>query len=49
MHTYMQVISHSDMTTFDGFSITQLAYDGKRDNVMSSLRWSNQQRPPKAW
>jgi hypothetical protein len=45
---YLQVISPSDITTFDGLNITQLAYEGKRENVASSLIWPNQQRPPKA-
>jgi hypothetical protein len=30
---YLQVISPSDITYFNGRSITQLAYDVKRDNV----------------
>jgi hypothetical protein len=46
---FLQVISSSDITTFDGRIITQLAYDGKREELASSLRWPNQQRPPKAW
>jgi hypothetical protein len=46
---YLQLIFPSDITSSDGRSITQLAYDKKRDNIASSLRWPNQQRPPKAW
>jgi hypothetical protein len=46
---YLQAISASDITTFDGNSITQLAHDGKREDVASSIKWPNQQRPPKFW
>jgi hypothetical protein len=46
---YLQTISTSDITTFDGNSITQLAHDDKREDIASSLRWPNQQRPHKAW
>jgi hypothetical protein len=46
---YLQTISTSDTTTFDGNSITQRARNGKLEDITSALRWPNQQRPPKAW
>jgi hypothetical protein len=46
---YLQTISILDISTFDGNSITQHAHNVKREDIVSSLRWPNQQRPPKAW
>jgi hypothetical protein len=46
---FLQVISPSDITTFDGKMITQVAYDELRDPVESKILWPNQQGPPKSW
>jgi hypothetical protein len=46
---YLQKNSISDISTFDGNSITQHAHDGKREDITSSLMWTNQQIPPKSW
>jgi hypothetical protein len=45
----LQTISISDISTFDGNSITHHAHDVKREDTASSLRCPNQQRPPKSW
>jgi hypothetical protein len=46
---YLQTISISEISTFDRNSITQHVLDRKIEDITSSLRWPNQQRPHKSW